>query len=129
MSVADDVTRRVDLLGSRIVVRLSIYKVPGVEMVDRHLNVESGVGLEILTVHRAHKLGRRHVRGRGNDTHRSGVTRTSLDLLAICQRQIPNGETEVDKVVGRGERGNLSSRRCFLTVTRKPFGNDGGIEG
>jgi hypothetical protein len=100
--VANDVTLGVDLLGSRIVVRISIYEVPGFKVVNRHLNVESGVGLDILTVHRVYKLGRRHIRGRGDDTHRSGVTRTRLDLLAIRERLI-SGEAEIDKVVGRGE--------------------------
>jgi hypothetical protein len=102
VSVANDVTLRVDLLGSGIVVLFSIYEVPGFKVVDRHLNVESGVGLEILTVCGGHKLSRRHICGRGNDTHRSGVTRTTLDLLAIRKRLIC-GEAEIDKVVGRGE--------------------------
>lgn len=102
MSVANDVTLGVDLLGGRIVVRFSIYEVPGLKVVDRHLNVESGVGLDILTVHRRHKLGRGHIRGRGDDTHWSGVTRAGLDLLAIRERLIC-GEAEIDKVVGRGE--------------------------
>lgn len=71
-------------------------------MVDRHLNVESGVGRDILTVDGRHKLGRGHVRGGGDDTHRSGITRTTLDLLAIREGLV-NGEAEIDKVVGRGE--------------------------
>lgn len=102
MSVADDVTLRVDLLGSRIVVCLSIYKVPGLKVVDRHLNVEGGIRLEVLTVHGRHKLGRGHVRGRCDDTHRRGVARTPLDLLTIREGLI-NGEAEIDKVVGRGK--------------------------
>ena len=81
---------------------ISIYEVPRLKVVDRHLNGEGGVGLDILTIDGRHKLGRRHVRGGGYFTHRSGVTRTPLDLLAIGERLI-SGEAEIDKVVGRGE--------------------------
>ncbi len=57
MRVTDDVTRLIDLLGSSIVVGLSIYEIAGLKVVDRHFDVESGVGLEILTVHGRLELG------------------------------------------------------------------------
>lgn len=57
MSVADDVTLGVDLLGSSVIVGLGVDEVAGLKVVDRHLDGERGVGGDVLTVHRGHKFG------------------------------------------------------------------------
>jgi hypothetical protein len=102
--VTNDVASPVDLLGCRIVVGISVDEVAGFEVVDRQLDVESGVGGNVLTIHRRHKFSRRHVRSRGNDTHRSWIARTSLDLLAIRDGHIGKSQgTEIDEVVARRE--------------------------
>jgi len=51
MGVADDGTLGVNLLGTSVVVGLSVDKIAGLEVVDRHGDGESGVGLDVLTVH------------------------------------------------------------------------------
>lgn len=124
----NDVASLVDLLRCRIVVGVRIYEIAGFEMVNRQLNIERGVGAEVLTVHRHHKFGGRHVRCGGNDTHRSWIARTRLDLLAIRDGDIGSQGAEVDEVVARSERGNLTSCRHLLTVILETFGNDSRIE-
>ena len=63
------------------------------------------------------ELGRWNVCACSNDTHGSGVARTSLDLLSIRDGEVGNRGTEVDEVVRRREGGNLSC--CWSTKPPK----------
>lgn len=128
MGVADDGALGVNLLGSGVVVGLSVDEIAGVEVVDRHRDGESGVGLDVLTVHGRHKLGRWHVRSRSDDTHWCGVAGTSLDLLTIRDRQIGNGQAEIDEIVGRGEGGDLASNGRALAVVCETLCDNSRIE-
>lgn len=129
MSVADDVARPINLLRSGVVVGVSVYKIASVKIVDRDRHGERGVGSgNVLTVHGIYKLGGRHVRGRSNDTHRSGIARTRLDLLSIRDRHIGHRGAEVDEVVAGGERSDLTSRGCLLAILLEACGNNARIE-
>lgn len=114
--MADDVTLAVDLLRCGIVVGLSVDEITGFKVVDSHLDGESGVGGEVLTVHGYNKLRRRHVRRRGDDTQRCRVARACLNLLSVRDRQVGNGKAEIDEVVVRREGSNLTSGGCLLPV-------------
>lgn len=63
-----------------------------------HDNGEWGVRLDITTVGRELELHGRHVVDAGNITHRGGVARASLNLLAVCDGL---ADTETDEVVAR----------------------------
>lgn len=128
MSVSNDVALSVDLLGRRIVVCCSINEIAGLKIVDRHFDVESRVGCNVLAIYRRREFRRRHIRRRSDDTHWRRVARARLGLQAICDGLISDGKAKIDEVVSGSEGGNLASRGRFLTVAREPFGDDAGIE-
>ncbi len=71
--VTCDVAGRVDLLRRSKVILIGVDEVTGLEVVNRHLDSEGGVGLDGAHVDGEDELGRWHV-GRGsNDTHRRRV--------------------------------------------------------
>lgn len=58
MTVANDVTSLVDLLGSRIVVGISVDEIAGLKVINRNRHIESGVGSgNVLTVNGIYELG------------------------------------------------------------------------
>jgi len=128
MTVANDITRSVDLLRGGIVVGLCVDEIARLEMVDSHLDGERLVNPEVLAIHGYYKLGCGHICIGGDDTHRGGIAGAGLDLLTVRDGLIGNGETEIDKVVARREGGNLASGGNCLTVLLETSGNDFRIE-
>jgi len=106
--VTDDKTLRVRGLGRGEVVGVGVDKVTRVEIVDRHLNGEVGVGGDGREVRRVDELGRRHRGGGSDQTHGRRVTRTGLDLGAVGEREAVLS-AEVDEVVGGRVRRDLTS--------------------
>lgn len=104
--VATDVALVVDNLRRGEEVLLRVDEVARLEVLDRHLDGEVGVGRDRRAILGVDKLGRGHVRRRRDDTHRRRVTGTLLDLLAVRDSLVHRG-AEVDKVVRGRERGNL----------------------
>lgn len=103
-----DITGTVDLLRSSKVVLGGVGEETSLEVSDGHRDGERGVGLDGVAVLGVLELGGRHVGLRGDDTHGRGVAGTGLDLFTVCQRKVGDGQTEVDEVVRRGERSNLT---------------------
>jgi len=128
MSVADNITRTVDLLRSGVVVGCCVNEVARLEVVNGHLDGERLERGEVLAIHGHYKLGRGHICGGGDDTQWSGIARTSLDLLTVRDGQIGNGETEVDKVIARGKGGDLAGSGHLLAIALETSGNDFRIE-
>jgi len=128
MTVANDITRSVDLLRGGIIVGLCVDEIARLEVVDSHLDGERLVNPEVLAIHGYHKLGCGHICIGGDDTHRGGIAGAGLDLLTVRDGLIGNGETEIDKVVARREGGNLASGGNCLTVLLETSGNDFRIE-
>jgi hypothetical protein len=116
VGVANNDTLTIDLLRSGKVVLLSIDKVASLEVVHSHDNIESSVGLDGTKVGRIDELGAGHAVYVGNNTNGGGVARSSDDLLAVGEGEVGNSQAEVDKVVGRGERSNLTSGRNRLAI-------------
>ena len=98
MGVTDDITRGVYLLGSRVVVRLSVDEVTGLEVANCHLDCERRICFDRVKVLRELEFRGRHIRRCRDYTHRGWITGSSFDLLTIGERLV-DGETEVDKVV------------------------------
>jgi len=95
--VSDNLASVVQLLRRGVVSIGGIGEGAGLHSFDVHGDSEWGVRLDITTVGRELELDGRHVVDTGNITHRGGVARAGLNLLAIC-----NGlaDTEADEVVG-----------------------------
>ena len=98
MGVTDDVTRGVYLLGSRIVVGLSVDEVTGLEVANCHLDCERSICFDRVKILRELEFRGRHIRCCRDYTHRGWITGSSFDLLTIGERLV-DSETEVDKVV------------------------------
>ena len=126
MRVADDVALTVDLLRRRIIVLVRVDKVARLQVLERHRDRERGVGLDGAQVGRGDEFGGGHVRAARDHAHRSRVARTALDLLSVRERQV-DGEAEVDKVVVRGQRGDLARFRVALSVIFEPRGDHAGV--
>ena len=127
--VALDLALCVDLLGRGEVVLIRVHEVAGLKVVDCHLDRELGVRLDRLEVHRELELARWHVRRGRDDTHGRGVARTRLDLLAVCDRQVGHRQAEVDEVVRRRERCDLTGLRLVLAVVLETRGDDTRVKG
>jgi len=107
------------------VVLLRVHEEARVQVVDRHLDRERRVRLDGAQVLRELELGARHVRRRRDHTHRRGVARAGLDLLAIGDREVGHGRAEVDKVV-RGRLGrDLARLGLRLPVVLEACRDDG----
>lgn len=66
--------REVSVLGVQLLwcsemVRIRVDKMSGLEMLDPHLDFESGVCLDRTQIHQKDELGRWHVSRRSDDTH------------------------------------------------------------
>jgi hypothetical protein len=125
--VADDLSLCVHLLGCGVVVGLRVDEVACLDVVERHLDRERLVGLDGPAVRREHELRGRHVRRRGDDTHRSRVAGTRLDLRAVRDGFVGR-ETEVDEVVSRREGGDLPVSGDLLTVECEAGRDDGWVK-
>lgn len=126
--VALDVAVRLDDLRRREVVLVRVHEETSLKVVDVHGNRERRVLVDDRAVSREDELRRRHVALRGDDTHRRGVAGAGRDLLAVGDREVGNSQAEVDEVVARGERRNLTSRRLVLTVVLKARCDHLGVE-
>lgn len=95
VSVANDVTVAVDILGSGVVgvVRVGKGTRRKVDHLDR--DGEVGVGLEVVAILRGCEDTGNHVAGSRDVTHRDTVARPAFVLLTICQDQ---ALTKVDEV-------------------------------
>lgn len=130
MGVADDVALGVHLLRRRIIVCVRVDKVARLEVLDRHLDRELRVRFDGVQVGRRDEFGGGHVRAARDHAHRSRVARTAFDLLSVRDRLV-DGEAEVDKVVVRGQRGDLARFRVVgaLPVIFEARGDHVGIQG
>jgi len=129
MGVADDVALAVHLLRRRIIVCLRVDKVARLEALDGHLDRELRVRFDGVQVGRGDEFGGGHVGAARDHAHRSRVARTVFDLLAVRERLV-DGEAEVDKVVVRGQRGDLARFRVVvLPVTFEALGDHVGVQG
>lgn len=68
MRMSDNVSRIIDLLGCRVIVRGRIDEVAGDEVLDGHADIEVGIGLDGVKVLGGRELGRGHVGRCGDDT-------------------------------------------------------------
>ena len=84
-------------------------------MADGHRDRERRVGSDSTEVRWRDKLGRGYVFRGGNYTHRCGIARTCLDLLAIRDRRA-NGCAKVYEVVTGGQRRRLTGGGLSLPV-------------
>ena len=99
--MADDLSLAVELLWRGKVVLLSVDKVTGLQVLDRHGDGERLIGGDGVTVFGVLELGGWHVARGGDGADGCGVARTGGDLLAVGDGQVGNGETKVDEVVRR----------------------------
>ena len=125
MSVTNDIVLGVQLLRCCEIVRIGVDEVSGLEMLDPHFDLESGVCLDRAQILRMDELGRWHVGRRSDDTHRRGIAGTSLDLLAVRKRLVDR-QAKVDKVVRGGlgwglARGPVSQPILFEVRADDPF--------
>ena len=70
------------------------------------------------------ELARGHVRRGSNDTHWHGVAATGLDLLTVRDGLVGVEQAEVDEVVGRSSRWDLTGSRVGLTILFEASGDD-----
>jgi len=126
VSMSDDLTLAVKLLGSSEVVLLSVGENTGLHLLDVHLNGERSVGLDgVVVVGREDELGGGHVVEGGDITDGAGVARTFLDLLSVGDGL---SNTEVNEVVGRGQGSGLASNGRVLAVVVETRGDDSRVE-
>ena len=102
MSMATDDAFAVQLLGSSEVIFLSIYKLSGFEVLDRHLDRELLPRWDGTAVLGEHELARWHLAFGRNNSHRCRITGPAKCLGAVGEREL-NSLAEVDEVVGRGQ--------------------------
>jgi hypothetical protein len=74
MGVTDNLALRIKVLRGGIIVAVGINEVPGLYILNPHLDRESGVSFHGSEVLGESELGRGHIGGRGNGPHRSRVT-------------------------------------------------------
>lgn len=120
--VSDDLASIVQLLRGSIVGVGSVGEGTGLHSPDVHDDGEWGVRLDIAAVGRELELHGRHVVDAGNITHRGGVARASLNLLAVCDGL---ADTESDEVVGADQ--GVGFTGC-LTLTINIL-NNGRVQG
>ena len=126
--MGEEETFAVNLGGSTKVVGLSVDEDTGLHVVDGHGNVEGGVGGKgSVTVGREDELGGGHGVEVGDLANGAGVARTLLELLSVGDLTL--SKTEVDEVVGGGQRLGLTISRSLLASESEALGNDGGVEG
>jgi len=101
--VTNDIFLGVQLLWCREIIRIGVDEMTGLEVLETHLDLESGVCLDRVQILRMDKLGRWHVGRRSDDAHRRGIAGTPLDLLAVRKRLVDR-QAKIDEVV-RGGRG------------------------
>ena len=127
VGVALDLALRVQLLGCREVVLLSVHKVSSLETSDGNGDGEWLVGIEFAIVGWECELGRRHVIDGWDEAHRCRVARSTSDLLAVGLGQVAGG-AEIDEVVARCEGCDLAGRRVRLAVVQETGVDQGRIE-
>lgn len=128
VGVTLDFTSAVDELGGREVVLISVHEEASVEVLNRHRDGEGGVGLNNISVLGELELRRWHVGSGSDDTHWRGVAGASLNLQTIGDREVGNSQAEVDEVVVRGQRSNLTSCGNVLAIIFKARSNNFGVQ-
>ena len=123
-----DLATAVQLLGSGKVVGLGIGEVASLHVLDVHHDLERGVRLDSGKVRGVDEFGGGHVVDRGNGADWGGIARAGLDLLSIGDREVGDGQAEVDEVVGRSQGPDLAIGRDVLAVIGETLGNDFRIE-
>lgn len=101
VSVADDLALGVEVLGSRIVGRLRIGEGAGLEAGGLDLDVEVGIGGNILGRRWVHDDGGYHLGGCWDLTHHDTVTGTAFGLETVGERLTVTEVDEVCFVTGR----------------------------
>ena len=100
-----------------------------IQILNGHLYRERRVCLDGVLIFRTDKLRGGHVAGACYNAHGGRVTRAVFNLLSVCQVVfVPDGRTEVDVVIGRGERCDLTRFFGCLAVLLEPSLNQGTIE-
>jgi hypothetical protein len=129
MRVSDEDTIAVNLSRGGKIIGLGINKVASVKIRDGNVDSEILVGGDGIEVLGGLELGRRHTSRGENATHDRGVAATARDLASVGEGDILLGGAEVDKVVLRGQGGNLARCGGALTVLRETRLDLGWIEG
>jgi len=104
------------------------YVVTHIHVLNLHLDGEGFIRLESAEVLGEKELGAGEVRLWNDAAHRNDVAGAGTDLLAIGQGNVL-GQAEVDEVVLRGQRRNLTRNRHLLSVKGKAGLDDTGVEG
>lgn len=100
----------VELLRGSVIVLVSVDKGTRRKIADSHFNLEVLIRLDGGTIRGTDELGRGHIFGGRNDTHRCGIARPTGNLIAIGKRRARNGQTEVDKIVGGSQGRGLTCK-------------------
>ena len=108
MRVTENLTSTIQRLRGGEVIGLGIDELAGCEVPDSDLDVERSVGGDGGTILGVRDLARGHVVDVRDNADGGGVAGTGLNLLAIGDRKVGYRQTEVDEVVRRRERSNLS---------------------
>ena len=110
------------------IVGLRIHEIARHQFAHRHLDCECLVRLDRVAVFRVDELGAGHVRRARDDTYRRGVAGTASDLLTIRDRLV-HGQAEVDEVVRRRQRGDLTRiGTVLLTIVGETRRNNRRVE-
>lgn len=108
MRMALNVAGTADLLRCSEEVVVCVDEETSIQIVDGHHDSEGLVRGNRIEVLRVDELGRWHAGVRSNDTHRSRVAGPTRNLLSVGDVQVGHSEAEVDEVVRRRQRRNLS---------------------
>lgn len=106
--VTENLTSTIQRLGGGEVVGLGVDELTSCEIPDGDLDVEGSIGGDGSTVLGVGDLAGGHVVDVRNNADGGGVAGTGLNLLAVGDRKVGYCQTEVDEVIRRRERSNLS---------------------
>lgn len=123
VGVSNNLALRVQLLGRREVVALRVHEVPSLHVDDVHRDIKRSILADGVHIFWVGEFAGWHVGGRRDRAHGGGVARAARDLLAIRERLVGGG-AEIDVVVLRRERGDLTSFLGSLPVLSKPGSDD-----
>lgn len=99
MGMSFDLALPIKLLWCGKVVRLCIDEEPCLHVFNRHLHRKCLPSFDSTKVLRKDELRRGHVVHRGDHTNGRRIARTLCNLLSIGDREVRNGQAEIDKVV------------------------------
>jgi len=128
VGVADDDAGVVDLRRSGVVVGLRVREETELHVINLQLDGELLIRGDSAKVLWENKLGAGEACLCDDAAHRNDIARAGADLLATGQGNVL-GQAEVDEVVRRGQRRNLTSDRDLLSIEGKIGLNNTGVEG